>query len=102
LVVNELMKARFNQGLDPRLYFYQVTGRNEVDLIYQRGHELIPIEVKSSRTFNSSLISGIKSFEKIAPDRCVHPHLIYSGDEEMKIGDVQLLNFRHAARIISL
>ena len=26
LVVNELMKARFNQGLDPRLYFYQITG----------------------------------------------------------------------------
>src|ERR1700733_4745816 len=76
LVVNELMKARFNQGLDPRLYFYQITGRNEVDLIYQRGHELIPIEIKSSRTFNSSLISGIKSFIRIAPDRCVNPLLI--------------------------
>lgn len=101
LVVNELMKARFNQGLEPRLYFYQITGRNEVDLIYQRGHELIPIEIKSSRTFNTSLLSGIKSFAKIAPDRCVNPHLIYSGDEEMKVGDVQLLNYRHAARIVS-
>lgn len=35
LVVNELMKARFNRGFDPRLYFYQVTGRNEIDVIYQ-------------------------------------------------------------------
>jgi predicted AAA+ superfamily ATPase len=101
LVVNELMKARFNRGLDPRLYFYQVTGRNEVDLIYQRGHALVPIEIKSSRTYNPSFISGINSFKKIASDRCVGPHLIYSGDEEMKIGDVQLLNYRHAARIVS-
>lgn len=101
LVVNELMKARYNQGLDPRLYFYQVTGRNEVDLIYQRGHELIPIEIKSSRTFNTSLISGIKSFQKIAPDRSVSPYLIYSGDEEMKIGDIQLLNYRHSGKIVS-
>lgn len=101
LVVNELMKARFNQGLDPRLYFFQVTGRNEIDLIYQRGHELIPIEVKSSRTFNSSFISGIKTFTKIAPDRCVDPYLIYSGDEEMRIGDIQLLNFRNVAKIVS-
>jgi predicted AAA+ superfamily ATPase len=101
LVVNELMKARFNQGLDPRLYFYQITGQNEVDLIYQRGHELIPIEIKSSRIFNSSLISGIKSFIRIVPDRCVNPHLIYSSDEEMKVGDVQLLNYRHAARVVS-
>lgn len=102
LVVNELMKARFNQGLDPRLYFYQITGRSEVDLIYQKGHELIPIEVKSTRTFNPSLISGIKNFQKIIPDRCVHPHLIYSGDEEMKIGDIQLLNYRHTAKIVLL
>lgn len=102
LVVNELMKARFNQGLDPRLYFYQITGRNEIDLIYQRGHELIPIEIKSSRTFNSSLISGIKSFTKMVPDRSASPHLIYSGDEEMKVGDIQLLNYRHAAKIVSM
>jgi len=101
LVVNELMKARYNQGLDPRLYFYQITGRNEVDLIYQRGHELIPIEIKSSRTFNPSLLSGIKSITKMVPDRFITPHLIYSGDEVMQVGGVQLLNYRHSAKIVS-
>lgn len=100
LVVNELMKARFNRGLDPRLYFYQIAGRTEVDLIYQKGHQLVPIEIKSSRTFNSSLISGIKNFKKIASDRVEESYLIYSGDEEIKMGEVQLLNYHHAARII--
>lgn len=100
LVVNELMKARYNQGLDPRLYFFQVSGRNEIDLLYQKGHQLVPIEIKSSRTFNSSFISGIKSFKKMAPDRFETPYLIYGGDEEMKIGDIQLLNFRQAAKIV--
>jgi predicted AAA+ superfamily ATPase len=99
LVVNELVKSRYNQGLDPRLYFFQVTGRNEVDLIYQKGHELIPIEIKSTRTFNSSQLTGIKNFAKIA-ERCANPYLIYSGDEEMKIGEIQLLNYRHAAQIV--
>lgn len=101
LIVNELMKARSNQGLDPRLYFYQVSGRQEVDLIYQKGHELIPIEIKSSRTFNSSFISGIKSLKKIAPERFISPYLIYAGNEEMKIGDIQLLNYWHAASIVT-
>jgi uncharacterized protein len=100
LVVNELMKARYNQGLDPRLYFFQITGRNEVDLIYQKGHELIPIEIKSTRTFNSSLLSGIKRFSKIALERCVNSYLIYSGEDEMKVADIQLLNYRHAAKIV--
>jgi uncharacterized protein len=69
-------------------------------LIYQRGNELIPIEIKSSRTYNASFIKGINSFKKIASDRCAEAYLVYSGDEEMKIGEVQLLNYRHAARIV--
>lgn len=101
LVVNELMKARYNQGLDPRLYFFQVAGRHEVDLIYQKGHELIPIEIKSARTFNSSFLSGIHNFKKIAQDRCAASYIVYSGDEEMKIGNVQLLNYWNAAKMVS-
>lgn len=100
LVVNELMKARFNQGLDPRLFFYQIAGRQEVDLLYQRGHQLLPIEIKSARTYNSSFLSGLHQFEKITPERCITPHLIYSGDEEISIQGVQLLNYRHASRLI--
>lgn len=100
LVVNELMKARFNQGLDPRLFFYQIAGRQEIDLLYQRGHELIPIEIKSARTYNSSFLSGLNEFKKIAPQRCANPHLIYGGEEEINIQGVQLLNYRHTARAI--
>lgn len=100
LVVNELMKARYNQGLDPRLYFYQVAGRSEVDLVFQKGHELIPVEVKSTRTFNPSLISGIKGFSKVVQGRCTQPCLVYAGDEEMKIGEVELLNFWNSSRIV--
>lgn len=100
LVVNELIKARFNQGLEPRLYFYQVTGRSEVDLIYQKGHELVPIEIKSARTFNTSLLDGIRNFSKIVQERCQGGYLVYSGDEEIKIGGIQLLNYRHSFRIV--
>lgn len=100
LVINELMKARFNQGLEPRLYFLHVTGRNEVDLIYQKGHSLIPIEVKSTQTFNSSLLSGIHAFNKLALERSSEAYLVYGGSEEMRIGNTQLLNFWHSAQIV--
>jgi len=101
LVVLELMKARLNQGLDPRLYFYQVTGRSEVDIIYQRGHELVPIEIKSSKTYNSSFLKGIKTFRSLAKERCKSSFLIYSGDEEQMVEGVQLVNYRNAAKILA-
>lgn len=100
LVVNELMKARYNRGLEPRLYFYQVTGRSEVDLIYQKGHELVPIEIKSSKTYNTSFLSGIENFKKIAASKCSESYLIYTGNDEMKIKETQLLNYKNASKIL--
>jgi len=100
LVVMELMKARYNRGLDPRIYFYQVSGRTEVDLIFQKGRELIPIEVKSSKTFNSSFLRGIKNFKKLAPERCSDSYLVYGGEEEQFVEGTRLLNFRNTAKII--
>lgn len=100
LIVMELMKARFNRGLDPRLYFYQVSGRTEVDLIFQRGRELIPIEVKSSKTFNSAFLQGIKKFREISENRSTDAFLVYAGEEEVKIQGVQLINFRNSYRVV--
>lgn len=100
LVVIELMKTRFNRGLDPRLYFYQESGRTEVDLIFQRGRELIPIEIKSSETFNSSFLKGIKKFQKIAENRVANSFLVYAGDEEINIQGIQLINFRNSYQIV--
>lgn len=101
LIVNELMKGRYNRGLDPRFYFYQESGRTEVDLIYPRGSELVPIEIKSSKTFDRSLLKGLENFRKIALDRCGNGFLIYSGNEEMGIGSHTLINYRNAIKILN-
>jgi hypothetical protein len=100
LVVMELMKARFNRGLDPRLSFFQVSGQSEVDLIFQRGRELVPIEIKSSRTFNTSFLQSIKKFEKIAGDRIADSFLIYTGDEEATVKGTHLINFRNSSQVV--
>src|SRR3990167_4879016 len=55
-VIVELMKARYNQCLEPRLYFYRDVSGKEVDLLSQRGGRLFPIEIKSSKTFSSSFL----------------------------------------------
>jgi hypothetical protein len=67
---------------------------------FYKGHELIPIEIKSSRTFNSSLISGLKSFIKIELQIDVSILTLFIEVEEMKVGDIHLLNYRHAAQIV--
>jgi uncharacterized protein len=100
LVLLELMKARFNRGLDPQLYYYRDTQKKEVDLIYKSGHDLIPIEIKSSKTFNSEFLETIHHFQSFTQGRSSKGYLIYAGEQEQQIHSVQLLNYKRAASII--
>lgn len=101
LVVSELIKHRFNQGLDHNLYFYRDQQKNEIDVIYKRGHELIPIEIKSSMTFHSSFLKSLEFFQKLNPERALQGYLVYAGDQEQKIHHITLLNYKHAIKAIS-
>lgn len=96
------MKERYNQGLPPSIYYYCDSQQREVDVIFQTGHELIPIEIKSSQTFNSSFLNGFNTFKKIAEQRCGNGFIIDAGTEEQKVGIVSLLNYRQIGKMFSI
>lgn len=100
LVLLELIKTRWNKGLEHRLFFYRDSIQNEVDIIFQHGNELIPIEIKSSKTFNRSFLKGLTAFKKISGSRCKKPTLIYSGLDEQKVGDIQLLHYLNTSKAL--
>ncbi|SCA63913.1 Uncharacterized protein SCG7109_BO_00030 [Chlamydiales bacterium SCGC AG-110-M15] len=100
LVILELIKSRWNQGLDHHLFFYRDSQNNEVDVLFQKGHELVPIEIKAAKTFNRSFLKGLSYFKKLLGERSQDPALIYSGEDEQMLGDVHLLHYTHSYRAI--
>jgi predicted AAA+ superfamily ATPase len=94
LVLMELVKARFNRGLDPNLFFYRDSHQNEVDVVFQSGSLLIPIEIKSSKTFHHEFLKGLKYFKKLFPERIHNGFLIYDGQIEQQIQGFTVQNFR--------
>ena len=90
-VIVELTKARYNEALDPRLYFYRDTSGKEVDLLFQKGSRLVPIEIKSSKTFSTSFLEGLYYFHEEASSRAEGGFLIYAGQQTQKVGPFQLL-----------
>ncbi|MGB4205970.1 MAG: ATP-binding protein [Bacteroidales bacterium] len=95
MVVVEFMKMRFNKGLDSNLFFYRDSNHSEVDIVRRLGHQLQPVEVKSSATFHPDFLKQFTYFKKTFPDRAVNPLLIYDGDFEQVVRDVNLVNFRN-------
>jgi uncharacterized protein len=93
MVVTELVKKRTNLGLPVNLYYWRDKTGHEVDIIIDNGNSLIPIEIKSSKTFNSEFFKNIDYWCKLSGTK--KAVLLYSGKEEQKRSDgKEVLNWR--------
>lgn len=101
LVVMELIKTRFNQGLLPQVYYYRDHHQHEVDVLYKKGTQLIPIEIKASKTFHVGFLQNLKFFQSIAGDRCQQGFLIYGGSLQQKVNDFLVLNFENTFQVLN-
>jgi predicted AAA+ superfamily ATPase len=102
LILVELMKARFNQGLDSQLYFFRDAQGHEVDAIFQSGNTLVPIEIKASKTYSSEFTKNLRFFKELVQERCVNGFLIYSGETMRNIGPFTAINFLRAKEVVLL
>lgn len=99
-VILELLKWRLNQGLDPHLYYYRDVQKNEIDVIFKSGNNLTPIEIKSSKTFNSEFLNKVQFFQKLVQKRSPKGYVIYAGEQEQTIHSICLLNYINATKAI--
>jgi predicted AAA+ superfamily ATPase len=63
LQMTEVVKTIANLGLKREAYFYRDSTDNEVDVLVSSGTDLLPIEIKSSKTFSPSFVSFLKKFD---------------------------------------
>lgn len=100
LVVMEMVKARFNRALDPHMYFYRDSNQHEIDVVVKHGNSLIPVEIKTSSTFNIGYLQQLKYFQSLVKERCMTGYLVYSGDNEQNIHDFSLVNYKNVSNIV--
>lgn len=100
LIVSEFIKNRLNKGLEPNFYFYRDSNQNEIDLIFKEGNNLTPIEIKASQTFNPQFLKGLDYFKALTKERCKRGILIYGGEQEQRLRDFFIYNFRHVGQAL--
>ncbi len=72
-----------------------------LDFIFQKGRELIPIEVKAAQTFHSSFLKNLHFFQAMAGERAPTGYLIYGGSQAHTLTPFHLLPFTSAAQAVS-
>lgn len=101
MVIAELMKKRLNRGLDHNLFFYRDSNGNEVDVLYKQANRFYPAEIKAASTYIGDFLKGILKIHKHFPSVAGDGYIIYSGDQEMKVEGVRLLNYKNCGRVVS-
>ena len=100
LVVLEALKARYNQGLTPNLYFYRDNQGHEIDLLHTQGSELLGIEIKSASTWNTSFKKALQHFDqKLKP--LAKRAVVYSGKAIEFTDGVQTLSYKDVRQLLA-
>ncbi len=99
MMIAELHKMRFNQGVRQMFYFWRDNTGNEIDCLFEKDATTIPIEIKSSRTFNTTFLKGLRYWRKISGSDSPS-WLIYAGELEQKRDHINVVNWQNLQSII--
>jgi predicted AAA+ superfamily ATPase len=93
LIVNELLKQRYNEAKASNLWFYRDNNRNEIDCILE-DVQLKALEIKSARTFSDSFTKGLDFLIKHAILQPDHAYVVYGGDDSFHYKEKKVLSWR--------
>lgn len=81
MIISELVKLHLHLGKTPNFFFWRDHKGKEVDLLIDKGNELIPIELKSGKTIHESSFYGLDYWNKISGSTSDQSILIYGGNQ---------------------
>ncbi|MBT3316937.1 ATP-binding protein [bacterium] len=92
IIISDIFKSAYNKGIRPEFYFFRDSLGCEVDLLIKEFGKIIPVEIKSAKTFSTSFLKGIKRFRKIHSGRTENGIILYTGDQEYNIESHRVIN----------
>ncbi|MBP9994757.1 MAG: ATP-binding protein [bacterium] len=99
-IVLEILKHRFNQGMENGVFFYRDSNQNEVDILLKQEGEITAIEVKSSSTYTAEFEKSLKKIQDYVKTPVARKIVVYSGDFENTAGDIKVVNYKNLSSVI--
>ena len=79
-VFSEIYKAFAHRGELPPLYFWRDRTGHEVDIVIDTGKRLVPVEIKSAETIDSSFFDGLRYYISLGVPVTKTGVLVHGGD----------------------
>lgn len=81
MVINELIKQRFNAGKEANASFWRDSNGNEVDLLISEDATTLAYEIKSGATFNTDYFKGLEYWSALSQSNFLQCAVVYGGTQ---------------------
>lgn len=92
MVVCDMLKERYNKGLDKNIMFYRDKVR-EVDILQEEAGRLHAYEVKVAERFHSDFTKSLDYLKALLKDDLLSMNIVYTG-ENKSVGRIHLKNYK--------
>lgn len=92
-VIGEFYKSFLHSGKKPPIYYWRDKTGNEIDCLIEKESELLPFEIKSSGTFNSSFKDGLMKWFRFKGNNTYQGIIIYNGDTLSLKSDIKIVSW---------
>jgi len=94
LILLELIKHRNTQAKQPNLFFWRDHHGTEIDLVIETPGQPVPVEIKSSHTWNPDFFRNLHRWNKYAGFPQDHSFVIYGGDQTLTTSSGKVISWR--------
>ena len=94
LIITELVKSAYHRGKAPQLYFWRDHRGREIDLLIEKGQQLIPIEIKSGTTKTMDYFKNLSYWNELSGNAPNTSYVVYGGTETLNTKQGRLVNWR--------
>jgi uncharacterized protein len=99
-IISEYVKDMHHRGLEPDAWFFRDSTGNEVDLIIERGDELLAVEIKAGRTVSGDSFRGLERYRDWSALPREKTFLIYAGEVSVQRKAARLLSWRDVSALL--
>ena len=97
MVVCDMLKARYNQGLEKNILFYRDKSR-EVDILQEEAGKIHAYEIKSAERFHPDFLNSLDYLKSLLKDDLLSMNIVYTGPQK-SIGETHLINYKSMTKI---
>ena len=97
LIINEFIKWDFNSGDRRYPYFWQDSNGKEIDCLLVEGEKIIPVEIKSGKTFSESYFANLRGWYKLTETNV--GYVVYGGERTIQTSVGKLVSWQDLAMI---